>query len=73
MANRFHMQGDPFGGAAYDGAGYCERQADENADLMVKSFPGVPLEPETEPNGTLLSIAEARRVLGYVPLFTPRE
>lgn len=45
----------------------------DNADLMAKSFPGVPLEPDAGTNNTLLSIAEARRVLGYAPRFTWRE
>jgi len=40
---------------------------------MVKTFTGIPLEPETGPNGTLLSITEARRVLGNAPRFTWRE
>jgi nucleoside-diphosphate-sugar epimerase len=44
-----------------------------NAELVAEVFPGVPLEEGVGPNETLLSIAKARRVLGYEPLHSWRE
>jgi nucleoside-diphosphate-sugar epimerase len=38
-----------------------------NAELVEEVFPGVPLKGELGVNDTLLSIAKARRVLGYEP------
>jgi nucleoside-diphosphate-sugar epimerase len=38
-----------------------------NPELMAETYPGVPLEPGHDQNETLLSIAKARRVLGYEP------
>ena len=38
-----------------------------NADLVAAEFPGVPYHEQRGPNDTLLSIAKARRVLGYAP------
>jgi nucleoside-diphosphate-sugar epimerase len=38
-----------------------------NAELVAEAFPGVPFADEVGPNETLLSIAKARRVLGYEP------
>ena len=38
-----------------------------NAELMAEVFPGVPLKGGARPNGTLLSIDKARRMLGYEP------
>ncbi len=43
-----------------------------NAALLAAQFPGVPLTPGTGPHETLLSIAKARRVLGYAPRHTWR-
>jgi nucleoside-diphosphate-sugar epimerase len=42
-------------------------------ELMNEVFPGVPVAPELEEHGTLLSIDKARRVLGYEAPFTWRE
>jgi nucleoside-diphosphate-sugar epimerase len=42
-------------------------------ELMNEVFPGVPVAPELEEHGTLLSIDKARRVLGYEAWFTWRE
>ncbi len=42
-------------------------------DLMNEVFPGVPVTPELEQHGTLLSIDKARRVLGYEAPFTWRD
>jgi nucleoside-diphosphate-sugar epimerase len=39
----------------------------DNASLMKEIFPGVELKPGGPPNGTLLSIEKAKRVLGYKP------
>lgn len=38
-----------------------------NAELLAEVFPGVEVRGELGPNDTLLSIAKARRVLGYEP------
>lgn len=38
-----------------------------NAELVAEVFPGVPLKGELGVNDSLLSIAKARRVLGYEP------
>ena len=38
-----------------------------NAELMAEVFPGVPLKDDSGGNQTLLSIAKARRLLGYEP------
>jgi nucleoside-diphosphate-sugar epimerase len=38
-----------------------------NRELVAEWFPGVPLREGIGPNGTLLSIEKARRVLGYQP------
>jgi nucleoside-diphosphate-sugar epimerase len=39
----------------------------DNAALMKEIFPGVTLKPGVPPNGTLLSIEKAKRMLGYKP------
>jgi nucleoside-diphosphate-sugar epimerase len=39
----------------------------DNARLLAAEFPGTKLIPGTGPNETLLSIAKARRLLGYTP------
>ena len=44
-----------------------------NAELLAEVFPGVPLRGEVGPNETLLSIAKARRVLGYEPQHSWRD
>lgn len=38
-----------------------------NASLMAEVFPGVPLKGSLSPNGTLLSIEKAKRMLDYNP------
>jgi nucleoside-diphosphate-sugar epimerase len=38
-----------------------------NAELLKEVFPGVEQRPGITPNGTLLSIEKAKRVLGYAP------
>ncbi len=38
-----------------------------NRELVAEVFPGVPFQEGPDPNSTLLSIAKARRVLGYEP------
>lgn len=43
-----------------------------NSQLMARAFPDVPLDPLLPPHETLLSIAEARRVLGYSPRYSWR-
>ena len=45
------------------------RHRDEpaNASLLAEVFPGVEIRPGMTPNGTLLSIEKARRMLGYNP------
>ncbi len=42
-------------------------------ELMSEVFPGVPVAPELDEHGTLLSIDKARRVLGYEAPFSWRE
>lgn len=44
-----------------------------NAELVEEVFPGVPLKGELGVNDTLLSIAKARRVLGYAPQHSWRD
>ena len=44
-----------------------------NADLAAQVFPGVPVSGAVAENETLLSIAKARRVLGYAPAFSWRD
>ncbi|MGJ4843992.1 MULTISPECIES: NAD-dependent epimerase/dehydratase family protein [unclassified Leifsonia] len=44
-----------------------------NAELVAEVFPGVPLKGELGVNDSLLSIAKARRVLGYEPEHTWRD
>jgi nucleoside-diphosphate-sugar epimerase len=44
-----------------------------NAELVGEVFPGVSLAADVGPNETLLSIEEARRVLGYEPRHSWRE
>jgi UDP-glucose 4-epimerase len=39
---------------------------------MANEFPGVPLRAGTGDNDTLLSIAKARRLLGYAPAYSWR-
>jgi len=43
-----------------------------NAELMAEVFPGVELRGEIGEHDTLLSIAKARRVLGYEPRYSWR-
>lgn len=43
-----------------------------NAQLIAQCFPGVQLDPTLGPNETLLSIAKARRLLGYQPQYSWR-
>jgi hypothetical protein len=38
-----------------------------SAELAAEVYPGVPLRPDLGEHETLLSIAKARRVLGYEP------
>lgn len=40
-----------------------------NSELLAACFPGCALRPGTGPNETLLSIAKARRMLGFNPAF----
>ena len=44
-----------------------------NAELVAEVFPGVPIKGELGANDTLLSIAKARRVLGYEPEYSWRD
>ncbi len=44
-----------------------------NADLMAACFPAVPLRTGTGDHDSLLSIAKARRVLGYAPAYSWRD
>ncbi len=44
-----------------------------NAELVAEVFPGVPLTGELGDNDTLLSIAKARRLLGYDPQHSWRD
>ena len=44
-----------------------------NAELMAEVFPGVPLKDNLGDNETLLSIARARRLLGYEPKYGWRD
>ena len=44
-----------------------------NAELIAEVFPGVPVTGEIGEHDTLLSIAKARRVLGYEPRHSWRD
>lgn len=44
-----------------------------NADLLAECFPGVEVRGEVGPHDTLLSIAKARRLLGYEPRYSWRD
>lgn len=44
-----------------------------NAELVAEVFPGVPLKGELGEHDSLLSIAKARRVLGYAPTHSWRD
>jgi nucleoside-diphosphate-sugar epimerase len=44
-----------------------------NTELLAELFPDVPLTAGVGPNETLLSIAKARRLLGYQPQYSWRE
>lgn len=44
-----------------------------NGSLMAEVFPGVETRPTMSPNGTLLSIDKANRLLGYQPQHTWRD
>ncbi|GAA1960506.1 NAD(P)-dependent oxidoreductase [Microbacterium deminutum] len=44
-----------------------------NAELIAEVFPGVPITGEIGEHDTLLSIAKARRLLGYAPQFSWRD
>ncbi|RPF26780.1 NAD-dependent epimerase/dehydratase family protein [Georgenia muralis] len=44
-----------------------------NAELLAAEFPGVPVRGEIGEHDTLLSIAKARRVLGYDPVHSWRD
>jgi nucleoside-diphosphate-sugar epimerase len=44
-----------------------------NAELVAEVFPDVPVSAEFGPNDTLLSIAKARRLLGYEPRHSWRD
>jgi nucleoside-diphosphate-sugar epimerase len=44
-----------------------------NASLMAEVFPDVPIKGSLSPNGTLLSIDKARRMLGYRPQHSWRD
>jgi UDP-glucose 4-epimerase len=44
-----------------------------SAELAAEVYPGVPLRPDLAEHETLLSIAKARRVLGYEPAHSWRD
>jgi nucleoside-diphosphate-sugar epimerase len=44
-----------------------------NSELVAECFPSVPLRPGTGEHDTLLSIAKARRLLGYAPAYSWRD
>jgi nucleoside-diphosphate-sugar epimerase len=44
-----------------------------SAELMARVYPGVPLREGTGEHETLLSIAKARRMLGYAPAYSWRD
>ena len=43
-----------------------------NAELVAAAFPGCTLRPGTGPHDTLISIEQARRLIGYAPEWTWR-
>jgi len=64
----------PLGGAVIsDIAVALPERALPNAELLAELFPSVPLTAGVGPNETLLSIAKARRLLGYQPQYSWRE
>lgn len=48
----------------------CMRRS--NAELLAACYPGMQLDPALAPNETLLSVAKATRMLGYVPRYSWR-
>jgi hypothetical protein len=44
-----------------------------NKEVLAEFYPGVPFKREIGPNGTLLSIEKARRILGYEPQYSWRK
>jgi nucleoside-diphosphate-sugar epimerase len=67
QACRLSLEADVPGCDAFTIAGADTIMEAPNAALMAAHFPGVPLTPGTGAHETLLSIAKARRVLGYHP------
>ncbi len=71
QACRLGLEADVPGAGVFTIAAADTLMTEDNAALMQKAFPGIPLDSHT-PNETLLSIAEASRVLGYAPRHTWR-
>ena len=72
QACRLALEADVPGAAVFTIAAADTLMAAENHSLMARAFPGVPVEPGGSAHATLLSIDEARRVLGYAPRYSWR-
>lgn len=72
QACRCALEADVSGAEAFTIAAADTLMKEPNRVLMAKAFPGVPLTEGTGDHDTLLSIAKARRLLGYQPGHTWR-
>ena len=67
QACRLALEAEVEGADAFTIAAADTLMTRDNASLLAAFFPGVKLAAGTGPHETLLSIAKARRVLGYSP------
>jgi len=67
QACRLALEAEGIGAEVFTIAAADTLMPEPSAALMQKHFPGVPLSADLGPFDTLLSIAKARRVLGYAP------
>ena len=72
QACRLALHADVDGADAFTIAAADTLMQRPSRDLMAESFPDVPVRPDLGKFDTLLSIAKARRVLGYAPEHTWR-
>jgi nucleoside-diphosphate-sugar epimerase len=72
QACRLALEADGIGAEAFTIAAADTLMMDASAELMRKHFPAVPLAADLGRFDTLLSIAKAKRVLGYAPRYSWR-
>ena len=72
LACRLGLEADVKGADIFTIAAADTLMPQTNRELLAKCFPQVPVAPSLGAHDSLLSIAKARRLLGYVPLHTWR-